>query len=443
LKALIIAAGKGRRLNRLTKGRPKALVDLLGLSLIERVILSAKEAGVREFLIVVGYEAEKVREKIGDGGRFGIRVEYALNPNWNGGNGGSVLAAKGLLNEEFFLLMGDHLFDPKILLELKEKKGCVLCIDRSRGHVDEEEATKVKIDSQGRLVEIGKDLKEYDGLDCGIFLCSPIIFDALEESAKRGDDTLSGGVRVLAEMEKISLFDIGGRFWLDVDTESDYRRARRMILSQYKGKEADGLISHHLNRPLSSRLFTPFIIRLYKDVTPNQVSLLSFFVGVAGAVMFFLLQPVIGGVLVQLASILDGCDGEIARLKHLQSKIGDFFDAVLDRYVDSIILLGIFYYSVTKLQSGLFEILIGGAAIAGNLMVSYTSAKAVLNLNYRYKGIIATGRGRDLRLFIIFIGGVLGGILPHSPFLALCGVALLTNLIVLARVVLSWKIFSK
>ena len=61
MKALIIAAGIGSRLSSFTKEKPKPLIRLLGLSLIERIILTAKQAGIDEFVISVGYLGEKIR----------------------------------------------------------------------------------------------------------------------------------------------------------------------------------------------------------------------------------------------------------------------------------------------------------------------------------------------------------------------------------------------
>ena len=63
MKALIIAAGKGSRLGGLIKNKPKPLIKLLGLSLIERVIITAKQAGIKEFVIVVGCLGDKIKEK--------------------------------------------------------------------------------------------------------------------------------------------------------------------------------------------------------------------------------------------------------------------------------------------------------------------------------------------------------------------------------------------
>ena len=76
MKALIIAAGKGKRLKDITKKTPKPLISLLGLSLIERVILTAKQAGIDEFFIVTGYLGEKIKEKLGDGQKYGINISY-------------------------------------------------------------------------------------------------------------------------------------------------------------------------------------------------------------------------------------------------------------------------------------------------------------------------------------------------------------------------------
>ena len=78
MKAVILAAGRGSRLGELTKERPKGLVKLLGLTLLERAILSAKEGGVEDFVIVIGYKGEKIREEIGDGKRYSARIRYCL-----------------------------------------------------------------------------------------------------------------------------------------------------------------------------------------------------------------------------------------------------------------------------------------------------------------------------------------------------------------------------
>ena len=128
MKALIIAAGRGSRLNDLTKDIPKALIPLLGLPLIERVILTTKEAGINEYVIVVGYFGDKIRASLCNGERLGIRINYIENEEWQKSNGLSVLRTKELLNENFILLMSDHIFDARILKGLVnfDMKGTII-----------------------------------------------------------------------------------------------------------------------------------------------------------------------------------------------------------------------------------------------------------------------------------------------------------------------------
>ncbi len=162
----------------------------------------------------------------------------------------------------------------------------------------------------------------------------------------------------------------------------------------------------------------------------------------------------------QLASILDGCDGEIARLKKMQSRFGNFFDAVLDRYADTFVLFGMLYYSLAAPENrDLLETCLGTywgtylgthwslivtaifmLAVSGQLMVSYTSAKSVADFGYRYRGwLVAAGRGRDLRIFVLFIGGVAAWFHPISVVVAALLIAVLTNAIVFWRTLVSGR----
>jgi len=120
LKALIIAAGQGIRLRPI--GDTKPLVQLLGLGLIERVILTAKKSGIKEFCIVTGYNSEKIRESLSDGKKYGVKIQYVQNDSWTRGNAISILKARDHFKESFVLLMADHNYDHRILNELLKTK---------------------------------------------------------------------------------------------------------------------------------------------------------------------------------------------------------------------------------------------------------------------------------------------------------------------------------
>jgi len=87
-------------------------------------------------------------------------------------------------------------------------------------------------------------------------------------------------------------------------------------------------------------------------ITSNLVTLLSFVVGLSSGALFWFHSYLLAGLTAQLASIIDGVDGKIARLKLMETKFGAYFDAILDRYADAFIILGM-TYSQFRVHSGL------------------------------------------------------------------------------------------
>ena len=388
-------------------------MPLLGLSLIERVILSAREAGIEEFVVVLGYQGKLLSEKLGEGKNYGINLHYVYNYQYSLGNGTSVLAAKKVLeNEErFLLLMADHIVDPEVLKEFlfqKDKGDSLLLVDKDLERVwDLEEATKVWVEDS-YIRDIGKKIPRYNGVDCGIFLCTPLIFLALENSRARGEYSLNAGIKELAKQRKLKIYPIKEAFWVDVDTWEALKFTRKKLLKSLIS-DRDGMVSRILNRRISTQI-TRFLVRT--KLTPDQVSFLSLITGLFSAFSFGLAFPVFGGVLAQLSSVLDGVDGEIARLKFLRSKYGAFLEAMLDRYVDALIILGITYASYQALPKlevwilGFFALM--GAPFSMLAKEKYEALTGKPYLPYKYDGWFRyLPAGRDGRLFLIMIGGIL------------------------------------
>jgi len=236
MKCLIIAAGIGSRLA--ARGDSKPLVQLGGIPLIERVILTVMEAGVEEFYIVTGYNGDKIQERLTDfAQKHPTAVDFIYNDQWEKQNGISVLCGRRKLREPFFLLMSDHLFDAVILKELQAEgvgEGEVkLAVDmriKKNPLVDLDDVTKVWVEN-GRIRDIGKTIPVYNAFDTGIFLCTPALFDALEESIADGDASLSGGIRQMARKQKAHVFDIGNRSWIDIDDDAAFTKAQQLFAS--------------------------------------------------------------------------------------------------------------------------------------------------------------------------------------------------------------------
>jgi len=431
MKCLIIAAGQGTRLKK--KGEVKPLVSLLGVPLIERVIRSAIEGGATEFYVVTGYQEILITNFLKSlEERLQISLTLIHNDEWQAENGLSVLKARDIINDQFLLLMADHLFDPDIIRSLLDhplNEGDVLLAvdtDTQNSLVDMEDVTKVHIQN-GKILNIGKTIDEFNGFDTGCFLCTTAIFEAIEEAQNiHHDTTLSGAIRVLGERQHAKAVPTQ-KFWIDVDDDQAFGKAERYLMNLLKGKIHDGPISRLLNRPVSIRCSK---ILVNFNFTPNQISIFSFLLSLFAAAFFAMGEYrylVFGGIMAQLASIIDGCDGEVARLKYLSSNYGGWFDAVLDRYADAFLLFGLTWHVYsTNLSSLVF--VIGFMAMIGSFMVSYTADKHDnLMKNKIHNGLRI---GRDVNVFLLFLAAI-----SNQPYLGLMVIAVLMNFETIRRII--------
>ena len=244
------------------------------------------------------------------------------------------------------MTMCDHIFDPSAVRAMLRHglngASLILAVDRNIQDVpDLDDATRVKL--QGRKIHrIAKLIDDFDAIDTGLFLAHPVLFEALSEAIEGGGETLSDGVQVLADRGDAEVVDYEGSYWQDVDTPEDVRRAERKLLKSLT-KPTDGPISRRLNRPIS-RQISRWLVRT--PVRPGMVTLFTFGVGLLSAWIathggYF--NFLVAAVLFQTASILDGVDGEIARLKFMTSRFGEWLDTVSDNltYLVNLIALTI------------------------------------------------------------------------------------------------------
>jgi choline kinase len=248
-RAVILAAGCGSRVRSITPEKPKCLMDLGGMPIIQRIIDALERAGVNEIVMVTGFRAERIREFAGRRRRRGDRGRAAIslvhNPKWRLPNGLSLYAARQALpaRADFLVLMSDHLLPAAVIRRVAAAKTpkCVLAIDTDpEGVFDLSDATKVRTEA-GEPVAIGKRLRKYDAVDCGLFRFDERVFKALRAAASQGDLSLSGGVRQLIEAHQLAVVPIGRRAsWIDIDTPRAYRRAARDLAGKAAGKAAGG-----------------------------------------------------------------------------------------------------------------------------------------------------------------------------------------------------------
>lgn len=229
MKAVIIAAGTGSRLAATAEQLPKTLLPFGGGTLLSAILGNFASVGVSEFVVVVGFQSEKVRSYCSSIG-FGSRISFVENREWQRGNGLSVQLTRETVSggDPFLLSMSDHLVAPAALARLiaaPSASNLLLVDQRISSIFDLPDATKVVLHG-ARITHIGKELTEYNAVDCGVFRLDHRFFEAMESALRQQKEGLSEGVRQLigaGAFEGVLLPE--GSDWIDIDTPEAYAYA--------------------------------------------------------------------------------------------------------------------------------------------------------------------------------------------------------------------------
>ncbi|WP_456419523.1 bifunctional L-myo-inositol-1-phosphate cytidylyltransferase/CDP-L-myo-inositol myo-inositolphosphotransferase [Methanocaldococcus infernus] len=374
-KAVILAAGLAKRMGE--PETPKGLIKIAGREILYRNMKILENLGVKEFIIITNTKYYKKFEEFLK--KYNFKGKVVINKEPERENGYSLYLAKDYVKEPFILMMSDHIYGEDFLKEAIKGEGLVA--DREPRYIDVEEATKVKV-LNNRVKDIGKHLKEFDAVDTGFFILTPEIFKTIEKINKE-KITLS---EVMKEAE-VKVHFVDGKFWTDVDTPEEIKRAKWLLIKNSIKGTGDGFISRYINRKISTRI-SYFLV---DHLTPNQMTVISFILGILSALLCFISIP-LGGIFYQISSIVDGVDGEIARASMRTSKLGGYIDSILDRYVDFFFLLVLAYLTISSTLMWVIACL----AIFGSVMVSYSTE--------RYKAAFGRDIYKDIKEMKYLIG---------------------------------------
>ena len=192
------------------------------------------------------------------------------------------------------------------------------------------------------------------------------------------------------------------------------------------GNAYDGFVSRHLNRRMSrpaARLL------VHTPVSPNHVSFASLGVALGAFAAFVYGYHIVGALLTQASSVVDGIDGDLARAKGVTSAFGGFLDSILDRYSDALIILGLAIWAAGD-EARTHVWVIGFLALAGTFAVTYTRARVDEAMTSLFDHGVMSIASRDIRLFVIMIGALAG-----QGLATLVVIAGLTNIAVLLRLI--------
>lgn len=349
--AVILAAGNGERFQEKGVKLPKVLLKVGGLRLLERAVLALHQVGVKHFYIVVGAYRAQVVEVMSKIDRLKeLDVNFVECANYNEGNGVSFGAGASKVNAPFFLTMSDHIFSIPTLNNFvadvtQHPDLPALACDANLPEVfDMDDATKV-VAKNGKIHEIGKMLPKYDLVDMGLFYFPKGYGQKIGKKVENGAKSVSDIIGQLIAETGVRTAVVEEALWQDVDNPSMKKEAEKRLV-QTLIKKTDGWVSKNINRHFSTR--TSLFLAKF-NASPNTVTTFVFFFTLYGAYLVSsgeYMKIAIGAFIFQIASILDGCDGELARLMYKGSKFGAWFDTITDniRYIAFFAALGIAGY---------------------------------------------------------------------------------------------------
>ena len=419
MNALILAAGDGTRLLPLTVDKPKVMIKIWSVPILERLLFSLKEAGIKRAVIVVGYRSEIIINYFGNQWR-GIEIVYKKVDYYEDGILSSAVMGEDAINERFIFLCGDTILEPETIKRAIEMQGDLVVGVRNERI---EESVGALVGEDNRISNIGmqKEMKEWNRVVTGIAVCEPSFLKGVRSCVDRGNlDRPSAMQWVIDQGYDVRAFDMTDDQWLEMDDHEDLKRAGKEIFDNAWRKRfsaADiNIFKRIFNLPISLPL-TKLVSKT--NLKPYHLTLISLVFALLACASFIFGYFVIGGIFSYACAMADAVDGKISRLKLLSSKGGSFFDSVIDRLSEMVIVGGL-TYGVYMQTTELLMFLLGFFAILGWLGRFYLKELFIDKFGLatwkelKMSSIEIVGH-RDINFFIIMISCFAGH--PIIPLL--------------------------
>jgi NDP-sugar pyrophosphorylase family protein len=236
MKAVVLAAGEGRRLRPLTAVRPKPMVPVGNRPILEHVVRSLSDAGVDELVFVVGYKRERIQTYFGDGDDWNVDIEYTVQEKQLG-TGHALLQAEGSVDQDFLVVNGDSFVDSALVRDLVDVGDTAVAVTRSDqptdyGVVELEGDRVVGVEEKPRVYDA-----ETETINAGVYRFSEAVFDELRTNGGGGELSLTDALAILAEDGSVRA--VRTRSWTDVSHLWDVLRVNSETVGEDDHDEAD------------------------------------------------------------------------------------------------------------------------------------------------------------------------------------------------------------
>ncbi|HNS80360.1 MAG TPA: sugar phosphate nucleotidyltransferase [Kiritimatiellia bacterium] len=214
MQVVILAGGKGTRIQSIARDIPKALIPAAGKPFIEHQFDLLLRAGIRDIVLCAGHLGDQIAGHVGDGSRWGLRVKYSFeDPRALMGTGGALLNALDLLEDTFFVLYGDSYLpmDYRAMAAAFEQAGtpAIMSVYRNRGLFDK---SNVRI-ANGRVVFYSKSARpdEVDCIDYGFTGYRKELLAEYRDAPLPLD--LESILRRQVELDRLAAYEVTERFY--------------------------------------------------------------------------------------------------------------------------------------------------------------------------------------------------------------------------------------
>ena len=231
MKAVILAAGVGKRLWEVTQHRPKCLIEIGGRSLLRRYLETLASVGIRRAEIVVGYKQEMIRAAV-EHDSCGVKVTFLVNDQFHRGSISSLWLARTALDDDTIVMDADVLFHPEILRRLVASPfENALLMDETVKQTGEECMVVV---AGGRVIALTKKMPEqydYAGEGVGFLRVrhadAPRVVSSLRGYIDNGlwDMEYEDALMQYFQEVRVGYERIGGLPWTEIDFIEDIRKA--------------------------------------------------------------------------------------------------------------------------------------------------------------------------------------------------------------------------
>jgi NDP-sugar pyrophosphorylase family protein len=241
MKAVILAAGEGTRLEPLTNVRPKPMIPVANRPLLEHVVEAVAAAGLTEVVLVVGYQRERIQNHFGDGDDWGVDIEYAVQDRQLG-TGDAVLHAEPYLEDDFVVLNGDRIIEASLIESVVDEHvdtgDPVMSVTRAAephlyGVVD---ATDGALSTIHEKPAPGETDSEF--INAGVYAFDQAILESIRDTERDGELALTKTLNEVSESRTIRVVNYRGD-WLDVTRPWDLLTVNGHLLDSTGPRWAD------------------------------------------------------------------------------------------------------------------------------------------------------------------------------------------------------------